>query len=64
MGQYKCEVCYYIYDEEKQGLKWDGLHDGWLCPVCQSPISVFTLVKDISVQEEETELKDEESIQS
>jgi len=58
MGQYRCEVCYYIYDEEKQGLEWDGLHDGWLCPVCQSPISVFTIVKDISEKESASSQKD------
>lgn len=61
MGQYRCEVCYYIYDEKKQDLEWDGLHDGWLCPVCQSPISVFTIVKEIAGKESETSQKDKKT---
>lgn len=41
MAQYKCEVCEYIVDEEKKDIKWDGLPDDWLCPVCGSPKKFF-----------------------
>jgi len=41
MALYRCEVCYFEYNEEAQGMRWEDLHDGWLCPVCGSPKSVF-----------------------
>jgi pyruvate oxidase len=41
MTEYRCEVCFFVYDEGKEGMNWDDLHDGWLCPVCGSPKSVF-----------------------
>ncbi len=41
MTKYRCEVCYFEYDEEEKGMKWNELHDGWVCPVCESPKSVF-----------------------
>jgi pyruvate oxidase len=52
MAQYRCDVCYYIYDEEKQGLGWEKLHQGWLCPVCQSPVSVFSQIKEAQQSEQ------------
>ncbi len=39
MAVYKCEVCDYEYDEEKEGVRWDDLPDNWVCPVCESPKS-------------------------
>ncbi len=41
MAKYRCEVCYFEYDEEKQDIKWNELHDGWICPVCEAPKSAF-----------------------
>ncbi len=32
--KYKCGVCGYIYDEEKEGVKFADLPDDWVCPVC------------------------------
>ena len=32
--RYKCSVCGYIYDEEKEGVKFADLPDDWSCPVC------------------------------
>jgi len=32
--KYKCGVCGYIYDEEKEGVKFADLPDDWRCPVC------------------------------
>lgn len=34
MAKYKCTVCDYIYDEEKEGTKWDDLPDDYMCPEC------------------------------
>jgi len=34
MAKYRCKVCNWVYDEEKEGKKFDDLPDGYLCPVC------------------------------
>ena len=35
-AKYECAACGYIYDEEKEGAKFDDLPDDWLCPICGS----------------------------
>jgi flavin reductase (DIM6/NTAB) family NADH-FMN oxidoreductase RutF/rubredoxin len=35
-AKYECAACGYIFDEEKEGTKFDDLPDDWLCPVCGS----------------------------
>jgi rubredoxin len=35
-SRYECAACGYIYDEEKEGTKFDDLPDDWVCPVCGS----------------------------
>lgn len=32
--RYKCGVCGYIYDEDKEGVPFSELPDDWVCPVC------------------------------
>jgi rubredoxin len=42
MAKFKCEVCDYVYDEDKgcpengnaPGTKFSDLPDDWKCPVC------------------------------
>lgn len=34
MEKYKCTICGYIYDEEKEGVKFSDLPDDWKCPLC------------------------------
>ena len=48
MAKYKCSVCGYVFDEEKEGKKLAEL-DG--CPVCKQPIDKFELVEE-DVQKE------------
>lgn len=48
MAAYKCEVCDYIYDEEKEGTKWDDLPDDWVCPVCASGKTYFTKAEGVT----------------
>lgn len=48
MAIYRCEVCYYEYNEDEQGLMWTGLHDGWVCPVCDSSKKLFECVDEPS----------------
>jgi len=46
MAVYKCQVCDYLYDEEKEGVKWEDLPDDWVCPVCDSDKTLFEVVQD------------------
>lgn len=39
--KYKCTVCDWIYDEEKQGTKFEDLPDDWTCPICGAPKDMF-----------------------
>ncbi len=48
MAVYKCEVCGYLYDEEKEGIKWEDLPDDYSCPVCGAVKSQFKIVKEKS----------------
>ena len=45
MAVYKCDVCDYLYDEDKEGIKWSDLPADWVCPVCGSPKSYFKIVE-------------------
>jgi rubredoxin len=41
---YKCTVCGYVYDEEKEGKPFAELPDDWKCPVCGSGKDAFEAV--------------------
>lgn len=43
MAKYVCQVCGFIYDEEKVNPKvlWDQLDSNWVCPICKAPKSAF-----------------------
>ena len=41
MAKWKCTVCSYVYDEEKEGKKFGDLSPDWLCPLCGAPKSAF-----------------------
>jgi rubredoxin len=38
---WRCTICGYMYDEAKEGMKWDDLPDDWSCPVCNAPKDAF-----------------------
>ena len=60
MAMYECSVCGYIYDEEKEGKKWEDLPDDWCCPVCDSEKIYFKLIdgkKEIINSENEVTTK-------
>ena len=62
MAKYKCQLCGHIYDEEKEGIKFEDLPDDWKCPMCFAPKSMFKLVKeDNNIEEKKEETKKEES---
>ena len=56
MRKFKCSICGYVYDEfagipEKgiaPGTKWEDLPDGFTCPVCTAPKSVFKPLEETS----------------
>lgn len=39
-------VCDTVFDENKDGAKWDDLPGDWICPVCDSLKSMFKLAED------------------
>ena len=55
MKKYRCTICGYIYDDEKEKVKFEDLPDDWKCPACGAPKSLFLEVK---------EEKDEEKFES
>lgn len=40
-AKYECPACGYIYDEEKEGVKFGDLPDDWVCPLCGEEKSEF-----------------------
>ena len=51
MAKYKCQLCGHIYDEEKEGIKFEDLPDDWKCPMCFAPKSMFKLVEeDVNIE--------------
>lgn len=46
MKKYVCTVCGYIYDEEKEGTKWEDLPSSWVCPMCGVGKEFFELVEE------------------
>jgi len=41
MARFRCSVCGYVFDEEREGKKFSELPDDWVCPVCGAPKSAF-----------------------
>jgi pyruvate oxidase len=41
MAKFRCSVCNWIYDEDKEKVKFSSLPDSYTCPVCGSPKSAF-----------------------
>jgi glutamate synthase domain-containing protein 2 len=48
MAVYKCSVCDTVFDEEKEGKKWDALTADWNCHVCESGKSAWKKVEEDS----------------
>ena len=47
MATYRCKVCGYIYDDEKEFIPFEELDDSYLCTVCGVPKTEFEKVKVI-----------------
>ncbi|MHA1320690.1 MAG: rubredoxin [Promethearchaeota archaeon] len=46
MAKWECGACGYVYDEEKEGTKFEDLPDDYICPVCGVDKSFFTKISD------------------
>ena len=44
MYKFECNLCSHIYDEEVESVKFNDLPDDWVCPICGSPKSTFSVV--------------------
>jgi pyruvate oxidase len=51
MAKYRCTVCNYVYDEEKEGKKFSDLPPEWVCPVCGVPKSAFILLTEKAAEQ-------------
>ncbi len=45
MAAWQCDLCSHIYDEVTESVKWEDLPDDWVCPVCGSPKSDFSVIR-------------------
>jgi len=46
MAVYKCSVCDTVFDENKEGRKWDELAEHWNCHVCESGKSAWKKIEE------------------
>ena len=59
MRKYICPICGYVYDEKKEGVKFEDLPDDWKCPLCGAPKSLFKAeAVEVIIEEEEEELRE------
>lgn len=50
MARYRCSVCGFVFDEEKEGKPFASINE---CPVCHQPADRFVLVKAEEERKEE-----------
>lgn len=55
--KYVCGICGYIYDEDKQSVKFTDLPEDWVCPICKAPKSEFKAEKWVNNTKSEVEKK-------
>ncbi|MDD2972066.1 MAG: glutamate synthase-related protein [Lachnospiraceae bacterium] len=57
MAVYKCSVCGYLFDEEKEGMTFEELEK---CPVCKQPKSSFQRVEEAEEGAQEKVVENQE----
>ncbi len=53
--KYQCDVCEYIYDENKEGVLFEELAEGYRCPVCNAAkiyFKEYTPPSEIEIEKE------------
>jgi pyruvate oxidase len=53
MTKFRCTVCNWVFDEEKEGKKFSELPKEWVCPICGAPASAFVMLTE-QVKEQKT----------
>ena len=46
MAKYRCTVCNWVYDEDREGAAFNDLPSEWVCPVCGVPTGAFVLLAE------------------
>ena len=46
MAVYKCSVCDTVFDENREGIKWEELAGSWNCHVCESDKSAWKKIEE------------------
>lgn len=62
MAKYRCKICGYIYDEEKEEIKFDDLKNSFICRICTAPKSLFEKMDKDIIEEDINEFKNAVSI--
>ena len=42
MSKWICQICGYVYDEEKEGVPFSLFPDSWVCPLCGADKASFS----------------------
>lgn len=58
MAVYKCSICGYIYDEEKEGVPFSEIT---VCPVCKQPKEKLILISDTQGEKQDSDTNTEKS---
>lgn len=62
MAKFRCTVCNWVYDEEKEGKKFTDLPKEWVCPICGAPASAFVMLTEQVKEEKAAEKKAEYTV--
>lgn len=44
--KYQCDVCQWVYDEEKEGVKFEDQPETYVCPICGTGKDMFTKLEN------------------
>ena len=58
MAVYKCSICGYIYDEEKEGVPFSEI---MVCPLCKQPKEKLILISDTQGEKQDNDTNTEKS---
>lgn len=48
--KYICQICGYVYDDDKEKIPFDELPDSWKCPMCGAAKSDFKAEKPVKTE--------------
>lgn len=55
--KYVCNICGYIYDDEKETVKFEDLPEDWTCPICGATKADFSKIEEESKVEEKKKFR-------